>query len=143
MEPHDPSVTGAAPAVGAEFVGARDPAVETVVVDQDQSRESRELMEASGEWIWTTTFWCAFIHIWHDDPVSAEAELRPGFDALQQMRASSHQSSLAHALSHAVYLQGRYDEAEQLTRECERVSRANDVHSSSLATRLKELLDRK
>ena len=45
------------------------------------------------------------------------------------MGEKSHFSSLAHALSSAVYMQGRYDEAEQLTRECEEATRPNDVHS--------------
>ena len=39
---------------------------------------------------------------------------------------------MAHALSNAVYIQGRYEEAEQLTLECEDASRPNDVHSQIL-----------
>lgn len=36
---------------------------------------------------------------------------------------------MTHGLAMATYLQGRYDEAEQLTRECEEAARANDVFS--------------
>lgn len=39
---------------------------------------------------------------------------------------------VAGLLSAAAYLQGRYEEAEQLTRECERAARLNDVHAQIL-----------
>jgi ATP/maltotriose-dependent transcriptional regulator MalT len=60
---------------------------------------------------------------------------------LKRIGEKSHFSSLAHALADAVFLQGRYDEAEQLTRECEEASRPNDVHSQVLwrSTRAKVL----
>jgi len=83
----------------------------------------------AGEWIWLVSFWWAFISIWQDDPAEAERELRPAYDALKRIGEQSHFSSMAHALSNAVYAQGRYEEAEALTQECERASRANDVHS--------------
>jgi tetratricopeptide (TPR) repeat protein len=70
-----------------------------------------------------------FISSWQGDPVAAERELRPAYDALKKIGEKSHFSSMCHALSNAVYLQGRYEEAEQLTRECEEASRANDVYS--------------
>ena len=79
--------------------------------------------------IWISSFWAAFILLWQGDPIAAEHELRPAYDALKQMGEKSHFSSIAHALSHALYDQGRYEEAEQLTHECEEASRPNDVHS--------------
>ncbi|MBA3376270.1 MAG: hypothetical protein H0U00_10760 [Actinobacteria bacterium] len=93
---------------------------------------SRDLMGESGEWIWIECFWLAFVHMWRGDAIAAEHELRPGYDALKEIGEKSHFSSLSHALSNALYLQGRYDEAELVTRECEEACRANDVHSQIL-----------
>jgi tetratricopeptide (TPR) repeat protein len=73
--------------------------------------------------------WHAFILLWQDDPIAAEHELLPVYDALKQMGEKSHFSTILHGLSRALYAQGRYAEAEQLTYECEEVSRPNDVHS--------------
>jgi ATP/maltotriose-dependent transcriptional regulator MalT len=70
--------------------------------------------------------------VWQGDPAGAEAELRPAYEALKALGERSHFSSLTHELSNAVFLQGRYDEAEQLTHECEQSSRPNDVHSQIL-----------
>ena len=67
--------------------------------------------------------------VWQDDPIAAEPELRPAYEALKKIGEKSHFSSIAHALSHALYAQGRYDEAERLTHECEEASRPNDIHS--------------
>jgi tetratricopeptide (TPR) repeat protein len=89
----------------------------------------RTIMSEHGEWIWLPSFWSASISLWENDPVAAERELRPGYEALKKLGSKSHLSSFAHLLAHAVYAQGRYDEAEQLTQECEEVSRPNDVHS--------------
>jgi DNA-binding SARP family transcriptional activator/class 3 adenylate cyclase len=96
------------------------------------SAQSRAAMTAQGESIWIVSFWLAFVRLWQGDPGGAERELRPAYDALKKIGEKSHFSSLAHQLSNAVFLQGRYDEAEQLTRECEESSRPNDVHSQIL-----------
>ena len=93
---------------------------------------SRATIAAHGEPIWIVSFWLGFVRLWHGDPAGAEAELRPAYEALKGLGERSHFSSLAHELSNAVFLQGRYDEAEQLTHECEESSRPNDVHSQIL-----------
>jgi DNA-binding SARP family transcriptional activator len=93
---------------------------------------ARAAMKDADEWIWIVTFWFAFVRVWHGDAVAAENELRPAYDALKRIGETSHFSSIAHALANALYLQGRYDEAEELTRECERASRPNDIHSQTL-----------
>jgi tetratricopeptide (TPR) repeat protein len=93
---------------------------------------ARAAMEDAGEWIWIVTFWFAFVRVWHGDAVAAEDELRPAYDALKRIGETSHFSSIAHALANALYMQGRYDEAEELTGECERASRPNDIHSQTL-----------
>ena len=89
-------------------------------------------MEHAGEWIWIVSFWYAFVFVWQGEPATAEQELLPGYEALKKMGEKSHFSSISHALSSALYTQGRYDEAEQLTRECEDATRPNDVHSNIL-----------
>jgi DNA-binding SARP family transcriptional activator/class 3 adenylate cyclase len=98
----------------------------------DMRARSNAIMSDLGEWIWIASFHWAHISIWDNDPVAAELELRPGYEALRKLRSKSHLSSFAHLLASAVYSQGRYDEAEALTSECEEVSRPNDVHSQIL-----------
>ena len=93
---------------------------------------SKQIMEEAGEWIWIVTFWWGHVFVWTGDPVTAERELRPAYEALKRIGEKSHFSSISHELSDVVYAQGRYDEAESLTRECEAASRANDVHSQIL-----------
>ena len=64
-----------------------------------------------------------------DDPVAAERELRPGYDALKRIGEKSHFSSIAGLLSLVMCEQGRYDEAERLSQESEEAARPNDIHS--------------
>jgi ATP/maltotriose-dependent transcriptional regulator MalT len=82
--------------------------------------------------------------IWTGDPCCAEAELRPGYDALRRLGWKSHFSSLAHALANAVCAQGRYEEAERPTYECEDASSPNHVYSQILwrSTRVKVFVHR-
>jgi len=94
--------------------------------------QSRTIMNERGEWIWIVTFWWSFVHLWQDDPDTAEQELRPAYDELAMIGEKSHFSSIAHALAAVAYAQGRYEEAERLARECEGACRANDVHSHIL-----------
>jgi predicted ATPase/DNA-binding SARP family transcriptional activator len=94
--------------------------------------DARTAMADAGEWIWIVTLWYAFIRVWHGDANAAEDELRPAYEALGRTGATSHFSSIAHTLANALYMQGRYDEAEELTEECERASRPNDIYSQTL-----------
>ena len=93
---------------------------------------SGTIMEESGEWVWIVFFWRAHIHLWRGNASAAEQELRPAYETLKRIGEQSHFSSLAHALATALYAQGRYADAEQMTRECEAASRPNDVHSQIL-----------
>jgi predicted ATPase len=93
---------------------------------------SKAIMEEGGEWIWIVTFWWGYVHTWRGDPATAARELLSAYEALKKIGEQSHFSSIAHALSNARYVQGRYEEAERLTRECEDAARANDVHSQIL-----------
>ena len=51
------------------------------------------------------------------------------YEALKKLGEKSHFSTMVHALASAAYMQGRYDEAERFTYECEDAARANDVYS--------------
>ena len=111
-------------------------ALASLAAMQGRLDEGRELMERSnrimadlGVWIWIVAFWWGYVHIWQDELEAAEAELRPAYESLRTIGEKSHFSSIVHSLSAVAYAQGRYDEAERLTRECEEACRANDVNS--------------
>ena len=89
----------------------------------------QEILDQIGEWIWIYTWHSAAIHLWEGASAVAEAELRPSYDALKKLGERSHFSTMAHGLATATYMQGRYDEAERYTIDCEEAARANDVYS--------------
>jgi DNA-binding SARP family transcriptional activator len=80
-------------------------------------------------WLFAINFgWVMF----GDDPLAAEQELRPGYEALKRLGEKSHFSSVAGLLARVVCAQGRYDEAERLAVESEEAARPNDIHSHIL-----------
>jgi DNA-binding SARP family transcriptional activator/tetratricopeptide (TPR) repeat protein len=99
---------------------------------QELADSSWAIMDELGTHIWLVAFWRSFVSMARGDPVTAESELRPAYDALKHLGETSHFSTVTHALGSALYLQGRLDEAEQMTRECEAASQPNDVHSNVL-----------
>ncbi len=90
---------------------------------------ARQLAERLDETAWLFPVLLAFKMAWLSDPVSAERHLRPVYEGLKSMGEHSHFCSVSTMLAKATYEQGRYDEAEKLSREAERSSRPNDVHS--------------
>ena len=119
-----------------------------LVAMQGHEEEARELiargqrvMRELGEWIWIYSWHYAAICLWQGDPAAAEQELLPVYEALKKLGEKSHFSTMVHALASAAYMQGRYDEAERFTYECEEATRANDVYSGIAwrATRAKVL----
>jgi len=90
---------------------------------------ARQLAERLDETAWLFPVLLAFKMAWLSDPVSAERHLRPVYEGLKSMGEHSHFCSVSTMLAKATYEQGRYDEAEELSREAERSSRPNDVHS--------------
>jgi tetratricopeptide (TPR) repeat protein len=66
------------------------------------------------------------------DPAAAERELRRDFDELSEMGERYFRSTAAGELARAVYAQGRYAEAEELTRIAEELSADDDVTSQAL-----------
>ena len=89
----------------------------------------RESVSEFGDSIWLFAINFGWIAL---DPVAAERELRPGYDALSRLGEKSHFSSVAGLLARAVCAQRRYDEADALTRESEEAARPNDIHSHIL-----------
>ncbi len=105
---------------------------------------ARSITSDLGDWIWTFSLDYATLCVLRGDPVAADLGVRPGYEALKKIGEKSHFSALAQVLARAVYLQGRYDEAEQLTRECEEAARPNNVEAQILwrSTRAKVLARR-
>ena len=91
--------------------------------------EGRRLAEQVDETAWLFPVLIAFKLAWLSDPVTAERHLRPVYEGLKVIGEQSHFCSVSTMLAKAVYEQGRYDEAEELSREAERSTRPNDVHS--------------
>ncbi|MGI8607387.1 MAG: ATP-binding protein, partial [Gaiellaceae bacterium] len=63
------------------------------------------------------------------EPAAAEAELRRGYAILESMGELGVLSTLAAYLADAVYAQGRFDEAEQLTHVSEEAATSDDIAS--------------
>jgi len=114
----------------------------------DEVREfiarGQQIMEEFGEWVWLFSYHRAQVSLWQGDAAAAEAELRPPYEALKKIGEKSHFSAMVQFLAVAVYAQGRYEEAEQLIRECEEAARSNDVAAQIMwrATRAKVLARR-
>jgi tetratricopeptide (TPR) repeat protein len=121
----------------------REPVLEPTVLsvlanlEAMQGHEARaaELMERwhhaveeLGDTVWLSTINFGFVTV-ADDPVAAERELRRGYEALLKVGEKSHFSAVTGSLARAVCAQGRYEEADQLSRESEQAARANDIHS--------------
>jgi class 3 adenylate cyclase/tetratricopeptide (TPR) repeat protein len=63
------------------------------------------------------------------DPPAAERVARAAYESLAQLGEKGYLSLLAARLARAVYLQGRYEEAEQFTRASEAAAAPDDVSS--------------
>jgi tetratricopeptide (TPR) repeat protein len=91
----------------------------------------RATVDELGDSIWLFAINFGFVAL-ADDPEAAERELRPWYEALTRIGEKSHFSSVAGHLARAVSAQGRYEEAERLSRKSEETARPNDVHSHLL-----------
>ena len=47
------------------------------------------IMQGAGEPVWIVRFWLSFVHLSRRDASAAEAELRPGYDALRRLGETS------------------------------------------------------
>jgi tetratricopeptide (TPR) repeat protein len=95
----------------------------------DLLRRWRQGVSEFGDSIWLFAINFGWIAL---DPVAAERELRPGYEALGRLGEKSHFSSVAGLLARAVCGQRRYDEADALARESQEAARPNDLHSHIL-----------
>jgi class 3 adenylate cyclase/tetratricopeptide (TPR) repeat protein len=69
------------------------------------------------------------IELLADDPAAAERILRSGFETLSSMGEKVNLSLVAASLAKAIYLQGRYEEAERLTVLSEEATSPEDIWS--------------
>jgi predicted ATPase/class 3 adenylate cyclase len=76
-----------------------------------------------------------------EDPAAAERVLREGYEALRAMGEQGFLSTIAGSLAEALYLQGRLDEAQQMTQEAEASATPDDIDAQARwrATRAKLL----
>jgi class 3 adenylate cyclase/tetratricopeptide (TPR) repeat protein len=91
----------------------------------------RAISDELGFRVWQAGFslLASDIAILRDDPAAAENELRRGYQALEGMGERGLLSMVVAELARVLYAQERYDEAEQLTDESERVAGTADVRS--------------
>jgi class 3 adenylate cyclase/tetratricopeptide (TPR) repeat protein len=71
------------------------------------------------------------------NPSAAEPELRTGYQLLRRMGEKSYLSTVAGYLAEAVYAQGRYGEAEELSRESQESADKGDALSQMLWRRIR------
>src|SRR4029453_13331871 len=64
----------------------------------------------------------ALIEVIDDNLETAEELLRSGYRQLEEMGGTRPRATVAGSLARVVYLRGRSDEAEELTRLCERIT---------------------
>ncbi len=91
--------------------------------------QGRAISDELGFRVWVAGFSLAAgdIEMLADDPVAAERELRHGYEALEAMGERGLLATVAAELARALCAQGRYEEAEQLTRVSEELARPLDV----------------
>jgi predicted ATPase/class 3 adenylate cyclase len=69
----------------------------------------------------------ALVDLLRGDPTAAEARLRPGIEELRKAGETGFMSTSAAVLAEALYLQGRYEEADEWTRLSEENAARDDV----------------
>ncbi len=91
--------------------------------------QGRAISDELGFRVWVAGFslLAGDIEMLADDPAAAERELRRGSEALGAMGERGLLATVAAELAHAVCAQGRYEEAERLTRVTEELARPLDV----------------
>jgi tetratricopeptide (TPR) repeat protein len=96
---------------------------------RDLLAQGRAISDELGFRVWVAGFSLAAgdIELLADDPAAAERELRRGHEALEAMGERALLATVAAELARAVCAQGRYEEAEELTRVSEELARPLDV----------------
>ena len=101
---------------------------------RDLYRRARLMLEEYGRSVVaaSTSQQSCRVELLADDPAAAESELRRDFDELSEMGERYFLSTAAGELARAVYAQGRYAEAEELTLVAEEHSSDDDLTSQAL-----------
>ena len=73
----------------------------------------------------------AIVELLADEPAAAERELQRGFTSLERMGETFNQPNLAAMLAHALYAQGRVDEALRFSVISEETTGAEDVFTQA------------
>jgi class 3 adenylate cyclase/tetratricopeptide (TPR) repeat protein len=96
--------------------------------------ESRATLEDLGGTVLaaTTSLDSGPVELLAGDPVAAERELRRDYDVLKEMGERYFLSTTAALLAQAVYTQGRYDEAFELSEESKDATAPDDIESQVL-----------
>jgi class 3 adenylate cyclase/tetratricopeptide (TPR) repeat protein len=71
------------------------------------------------------------VELWAGDPAAAEQELRWGYRTLSEIGEMAWLPTVVDILAEAAYVQGRYDEAEALTKASEKIAGPEDLYSQS------------
>jgi tetratricopeptide (TPR) repeat protein len=101
---------------------------------RDLYRRSRSLFEELGQRLLASqiSLFSGRVEMLAEDFVAAERELRRDFDALTGMGEKYFLANVAPLLAQAVYLQGRYEEAEELSRIGEGAATEDDIEAQAL-----------
>jgi class 3 adenylate cyclase/tetratricopeptide (TPR) repeat protein len=90
--------------------------------------ESNAMVAELGNTLLTAAvrYYEAFVALLGDDPAGAEAALRDGYQWLQEKRETALRADIVVMLARAMYAQGRFDEAFDLTHEAEQEADPDD-----------------
>jgi DNA-binding SARP family transcriptional activator/class 3 adenylate cyclase/tetratricopeptide (TPR) repeat protein len=92
----------------------------------DLTERARGLVDELGEG-WLFPAFAGLLALWENDPAGVQQDLLEGYRVLKRVGERSHFSTVVSLLARIAYAQGRYDEAFELTEECEEAARPNDV----------------
>ena len=97
-------------------------------------RQGRAMLDDLGASVLaaSTSFMLARIELLADDPQAAERDLRSDYERLEVMGELFFRTSVAAMLAHALYAQGRIDEAEALALEAEALAAQDDIEVEAL-----------
>jgi tetratricopeptide (TPR) repeat protein len=106
---------------------------------QGKLSEARELIDRARPFVdepahmsrqYVVPFHWGWTELLVGDAQAAERALRPTLEPLEAIGETSAYSAIVALLAEAVYRQGRYQEAEELTRRSEQASHLNDVYAN-------------
>jgi ATP/maltotriose-dependent transcriptional regulator MalT len=97
-------------------------------------RQGRAMLDDLGASVLaaSTSFMLARIELLAGDPQAAERDLRSDYERLEVMGELFFRTSVAAMLAHALYAQGRIDEAEALAVEAEALAAQDDIEVDAL-----------